>query len=104
MNQNPIARNGLSQRRRKKARVSAASLEQPPTAARAWVVAPELLVQVLVAVDDPAAPLDVGFAKGSLAAAWTWFQKEFSSSLKSGRMTHPPLEEIESGSSTGRGA
>ena len=42
----------------------------------------------LIAVDDPAAPLDVGFAKGSLAAAWTWFQKEISSSLKSGRMAH----------------
>ncbi len=81
----------------KKARVSAASLEQTPTAARARVVATEPLVQFLVAVDDPAAPLDVGFAKGSLDAAWTWFQKEFSSSLKLGRMAHLPLPEIESG-------
>ncbi len=83
-----IARNGLSRPRRKKARVSAASLEQHPTAARAQVVAAELLVQFLVAVDDPEAPLDVGFAKGILDAAWTWFQKGLSSSLKSGRMAH----------------
>lgn len=62
----PIARNGFFQLRRKKARVSAAPFEQPPAAARAQVVAAELLVQFLVAVDNPAAPLHVSLAKDSL--------------------------------------
>ena len=64
-----IARSGLFQPRRKKARVSAASLEQPPTATRAKVVAAELLVQLLIAVDNPAPSLDVSFAKDSLDGA-----------------------------------
>jgi hypothetical protein len=63
-----IARSGLFQCRRKKARVSAAPLEQPSAAARAQVVAAELLVQFLVAVDKSAAQFDVRFAKGSLDA------------------------------------
>jgi hypothetical protein len=63
-----IARSRLFQRRRKKARVSAAPLEQPPAVARARVVTAELLVQLFLAVDNPAPPLDVGFAKGSLDA------------------------------------
>jgi hypothetical protein len=63
-----IARSGLFQRRRKKARVSTASPKQPPTATRAQIVAAELLVQFLVAVDKSAAPFDVRFAKGSLDA------------------------------------
>jgi len=72
----------------KKARVSAASLERPPATARARVIASQLLVQFLVAVDDPAAPLDVGFAQGSLDASWTLPRKEISSSMKLGRMAH----------------
>lgn len=64
-----IARSGPFQPRRKKARVSAASLEQPPTATRAQVVAAKLLVQLLIAVDNPAAPFNMRFAKGSLDGA-----------------------------------
>ena len=71
VDQNPISRSGPSQPRRKKARVTAASLEEPPAAARAQVIATEPLVEFLVPVDDPATPLDVGFAQGSLDAAWT---------------------------------
>ena len=64
-----IARNGLFQPRRNKPEFRQTSLEHPPAAARAQVVAAELLVQLLVAVDNPVPLLDVSFAKDSLDAA-----------------------------------
>ena len=64
------------------------TLEQEPAAARARVVAAELLVKLLVAVDDPAAPLDVGLAQDTPCAAWTSPRKQGVSSSKSGGMAH----------------
>ena len=57
----------------KKVRVLVTPFEQPLAATRAEVVAAELLVPFLVAMDNPAAPLDVSLAKDSLDAAYTPF-------------------------------
>src|SRR4029078_4183330 len=69
------------------ARLQAALLEQEPAAARARVVAAELLAEFLVAVNDPAAPLDVGLAQDTPCGAWTSPRKQGVSS-KWGRPGH----------------
>jgi len=65
-----------------------AALEALAAAAGAEVVAAELLAEFLVAVDDPAAPLDVRLAQGSLDAASTSPRKESLSSWDAGRKAH----------------
>jgi hypothetical protein len=60
----------------KATRFAAALLEQASAAARAWVVAAEPFKKLLVAVDDPAAALDVGFAQDTPCAASTSPRKQ----------------------------
>ena len=64
---------------------------------------PSFSLEFLVPVDDPAAPLDVGFAQGSLDAAWTWFSKGDLVFVEVGSHGPPPLAWSGSGSSTETG-
>jgi len=56
----------------KAARGQAAALEALSGAARAGVVAPQLLAQLLVTMDDALPTLDLGFGVETRAVACSW--------------------------------
>jgi hypothetical protein len=60
-------------------------------------------LKLLVPVDDPAAPLDVGLAQDTPDAAWTWTRKQGVSSSNLGRMAHLLGLEVDAGRTIGVG-